>query len=70
MQEWHMWKQQAKERITVKDYSDILTLSRNWLNSSDNLSAEVQHWKVDMNFQQKEVQLILLCKVLKEYGEI
>ena len=34
MQEWCMWKEQAKERITVKDYSDImLTLSRNWLNS-------------------------------------
>lgn len=71
MQEWCMWKEQAKKRITVKDYSDImLTLSRNWLNSSDSLSAEVQHWTVDMNFQQKEVQLILLCKVLKKYGEI
>lgn len=42
-------------RVSVKDHSDImLALSRNWLNSSDSLSAEVQHWKVDRDFQQKK----------------
>lgn len=43
------------KRVSVKDHSDIMiALSRNWLNSSDSLSAEVQHWKVDMDFQQKK----------------
>ena len=63
MQEWCMWKEQAKERITVKDYSDImLTLSRNWLNSSDSLSAEVQHWTVDMNFDH-DMAYIAVCRI-------
>lgn len=60
------------KRVSVKDHSDIMiALSRNWLNSSDSLSAEVQHWKVDMDFQQKKCSWsYCVFMLLKEYGEI
>lgn len=37
-------------------HSDIiLTISGNWLNSRNSLSAEVKHWEINIAFHQKSV---------------